>query len=414
MDNEAIKVYPARWLVLAVFGIMGSLTQVLWLTFAPITGPAAAFYGKSDFMIGLLSMVFMIVYIILAIPAAWAIDTWGFKAAAGLGAVLSAVFALLRGLFATNYTIVLLSQIGIAAGQPLVIGAITKVAVRWFPVRERATASGLGTLALYVGPLAAMLLSPYLFVRSGMKGMLLMYGLAMAVTTVLFLAVAREHPPTPAGRDERVLMFDGLKSMLRRRDFLLLLAIFFLGLGLFNSVSTWVEDIVRPRGFSISQAGTLGALMLAGGIAGAIVIPLFSDKARRRKPFVVLALVGLLPGLIGMTFATAAWPLFLSGFVFGFFLLSAGPIAFQYGAEITHPAPEGTSNSLLILMGQVSGIIFIVAMDAMKDKATGSMTTPLLVLAGLVVLAVGLALALHESPVHGDRPAHAESGKAMG
>jgi MFS family permease len=414
MDNEAIKVYPARWLVLAVFGIMGSLTQVLWLTFAPITGPAAAFYGRSDFMIGLLSMVFMIVYIILAIPAAWAIDTWGFKAAAGLGAVLSAVFALLRGLFATNYTIVLLSQIGIAAGQPLVIGAITKVAVRWFPVRERATASGLGTLALYVGPLAAMLLSPYLFVRSGMKGMLLMYGLAMAVTTVLFLAVAREHPPTPAGSDERVLMFDGLKSMLRRRDFLLLLAIFFLGLGLFNSVSTWVEDIVRPRGFSISQAGTLGALMLAGGIAGAIVIPLFSDRARRRKPFVVLALVGLLPGLFGMTFATAAWPLFLSGFVFGFFLLSAGPIAFQYGAEITHPAPEGTSNSLLILMGQVSGIIFIVAMDAMKDKATGSMTTPLLVLAGLVVLAVGLALALHESPVHGDRPAHAESGTEKG
>ena len=284
MENEPIKVYRARWLILAVFGIMGSLTQVLWLSFAPITGPAAAFYGRSDFMVGLLSMVFMIVYIILAIPAAWAIDTWGFKAAAGLGAVLSAVFALLRGVFASNYTIVLLAQIGIAVGQPLVIGAITKVAVRWFPVRERATASGLGTLALYVGPLMAMLLSPYLFLRSGMKGMLLIYGAAMAVTAVLFLAVAREHPPTPAGKDERVLMFDGLKSMLRQRDFLLLLVIFFLGLGLFNSVSTWVEDIIRPRGFTITQAGTLGALMLAGGIAGAIVIPLFSDKTRRRKP----------------------------------------------------------------------------------------------------------------------------------
>jgi MFS family permease len=414
MDNEPIKVYPARWLVLAVFGIMGALTQVLWLTFAPITGPAAAFYGKSDLMIGLLSMVFMIVYIIFAIPAAWAIDTWGFKAAAGLGAVLSAVFAILRGVFASNYTVVLLSQIGIAVGQPLVIGAITKVAVRWFPVRERATASGLGTLALYVGPLAAMLLSPYLFVRSGMKGMLLVYGLAMAVTTVLFLAVAREHPPTPAGNDERVLMFDGLKSMLRQRDFLRLLVIFFLGLGLFNSVSTWVEDIIRPRGFTISQAGALGALMLAGGIAGAIVIPLFSDKARRRKPFIVLALVGLLPGLIGMTYATAAWLLLLSGFVFGFFLLSAGPIAFQYGAEITHPAPEGTSNSLLILMGQVSGIIFIMAMDAMKDKSTGSMTTPLLILAVLVVFAAGLALLLRESPVHGDRTAQRESGTEKG
>ena len=403
MDAEPVKVYRARWLVLAVFGIMASMTQVLWLTFAPITGPAAAFYGKTDLMIGLLSMVFMIVYILAAIPAAWAIDTWGFKAAAGLGAVLSAVFALLRGLFATDYTIVLLAQIGIALGQPLVIGAITKVAARWFPVRERATASGLGTLALYVGPLAAMLLSPRLFLSLGMSRMLVIYGAAMAAAAVLFLAVAREHPPTPAGRDERVLMFDGLKSMLRRRDFLLLLAIFFLGLGLFNSVSTWVEDIVRPRGFTVSQAGTLGALMLAGGIAGAIVIPLFSDRLRRRKPFVVLALLGLLPGLIGMTYAAGSALLYLSGFVFGFFLLSAGPIAFQYAAEITHPAPEGTSNSLLILMGQVSGIAFIVGMDALKDPATGSMTMPLLVQAGLMVGAAGLAAMLRESPVAADR-----------
>jgi MFS family permease len=401
MENEPIKTYRARWLVLASFGVMAAVTQVLWITFAPVTGPAATFYGKSDLMIGLLSMVFMIVYIILAIPAAWAIDTWGFKAAAGLGAVISAVFALMRGLFASNYTIVLVAQIGIAVGQPLVIGAITKVAARWFPVRERATATGLGTLALYVGPLAAMLLSPYLLVRSGMKGMLLVYGIAMAATALLFLAVAKEHPPTPAGRDERVLMLDGLKSMVRQKDFLLLLAIFFVGLGLFNGVSTWVEDIVRPRGFTIAQAGTLGALMLAGGIAGAIVIPLVSDRLRRRKPFVILALVGLLPGLVGMTFAGTASLLFLSGFVLGFFLLSAGPIAFQYGAEMTHPAPEGTSNSLLILMGQVSGILFILGMDAMKNKATGSMTMPLLVLAGLIVVAVGLALALRESPVHG-------------
>lgn len=410
MNDDSPKVYGARWLVLAVFVVMAAMTQVLWLTFAPITGAAAAFYGRSDLMIGLLSMVFMIVYIAAAIPAAWAIDTWGFKAAAGLGAVLSAVFALVRGLFAANYTVVLIGQIGIALGQPLVIGAITKVAARWFPARERATASGLGTLALYIGPLAAMLLSPGLFLRLGMSRMLLIYGLAMAASAVLFLAIAREHPPTPAGSDARTLMFDGLKSMLRNRDFLLLLVIFFLGLGLFNSVSTWVEDIVRPRGFNISQAGVLGALMLAGGIAGAIAIPLASDKLRRRKPFVVLALLGLLPGLAGMTFAASAGLLFLSGFAFGFFLLSAGPIAFQYAAEITHPAPEGTSNSLLILMGQVSGIAFIMGMDALKDPATGSMTTPLLALGGLMVAAAGLAAVLRESPISGRSEGNAGSG----
>jgi len=400
MDQEKPKVYGYRWIVLLAFGLIALMTQVLWITFAPITSAAAQFYGKPDLMIGLLSMSFMIVYILMVLPASWAIDTWGFRAAVGLGAVLSAVFALTRGIFASSFTVVLFSTVGIAIGQPFVIGSITKVAARWFPAEERATASGLGTLALYLGPLAAMLLGPYLVLHVGLPRMLLIYGIATAAAAVIFLALAREHPPTPAGRDERVLMLDGLKSMLRQRDFIILLFMFFVGLGLFNSVSTWVEDIIRPRGFSITQAGTLGGLMLIGGIVGAVVVPLFSDKLRRRKPFILLALCGLLPGLMGITFASGFGLLLLSGFAFGFFLLSAGPIGFQYGAEITHPAPEGTSNSLLIVMGQVSGIVFIMGMDALKSPATKSMTVPLLAQAGLIVLAIILAAMLRESPIH--------------
>lgn len=403
MDQEKPKVYGYRWLVLLAFMLIALMTQVLWITFAPVTSAAAQFYGKSDLMIGLLSMSFMIVYILMVLPASWAIDTWGFRVAVGLGAVLSAVFALTRGIFASSFTVVLLSTVGIAIGQPFVIGAITKVAARWFPAEERATASGLGTLALYLGPLAAMLLGPYLVLHVGLPRMLLIYGIATAAAAVIFLVLAREHPPTPAGRDERVLMLDGLKSMLRQRDFIILLFMFFVGLGLFNSVSTWVEDIIRPRGFSITQAGTLGGLMLVGGIVGAVVVPLFSDKLRRRKPFILLALSGLLPGLLGITFAGSYGLLLLSGFAFGFFLLSAGPIGFQYGAEITHPAPEGTSNSLLIVMGQVSGIVFIMGMDALKSPATKSMTVPLLAQAGLIVVAIILAAMLRESPIHAKR-----------
>jgi MFS family permease len=393
------KVYRYRWVVLLAFGLLALMTQVLWITFAPITSAAAKFFRTSDLNIGLLSMSFMIVYILFFLPAAWVIDTWGFKAAVGIGATLSAVFAMTRGLFATNFTAVFLSQVGIAVGQPFVIGAITKVAARWFPARERATASGFGTLALYMGPLAAMLLGPVLVLRLGLDRLLLVYGIATAAAAVFFLLAAREHPPTPAGSDERVMMFDGLKSMLRRRDFIFLLVMFFVGLGLFNGVSTWIEDIVRPRGFSISQAGLLGGLMLIGAILGAVVMSMLSDKLRRRKPFIVLALAGLLPGLLGMTYATSYGLLLFSGFVFGFFLLSAGPIGFQYAAEITHPAPEGTSNTLLIVMGQISGIAIIFAMDALKSPATGAMTTSLLGLAGLTVVCVLLATRLRESPI---------------
>lgn len=401
MDEARPKVYGYRWLVLAAFILIALMTQVLWISFAPVTSVAARFYGVSDLMIGLLSLVFMAVYILMFLPSAWVIDSRGFKAAVGIGAVLSAVFGLGRGLFASNFTAVLVCQVGIALGQPFVLGSITKVAARWFSAEERATAAGLGTLALYLGPLAAMLLTPFLVLRIGLPGALTAYGIATAVAAAVFLVVAREHPPTPAGRDERVLMLDGLKSMLRQRDFLVLLFMFFVGLGLFNAVSTWIEDIIRPRGFSISQAGLLGGLMLIGGIVGAVVIPLFSDRSRRRKPFLVLALAGLLPGLVGVTFAESYALLLLSGFLVGFFLLSAGPIGFQYAAEITHPAPEGTSNSLLLVAGQISGILFILGMDSLKSPVTRAMTTPLLVLAALTAVALALATRLRESPIRG-------------
>jgi cyanate permease len=389
-----------RWVVLAVFMIVGALNQALWITFAPITSDAMAFYHTSDIAIGLLSIVFMVVYIVVVIPSAWLIDTWGFRRSVTLGAVLTAVFGITRGLFADSFTLVLVSQIGIALGQPLILGAITKLAGRWFPADERATASGLGTLSIYLGVLAGLIVTPILLASSGMKSMLMYCGLAAAVGAILFLLAARDRPAAgPAGVEERSLMFDGLRSMLRQGNFIMLMVIFFIGLGLFNGVTTWIEEIVGPRGFTPDQAGLSGGLMLIGGIVGAVALPLISDGMRRRKPFVIIALVGLLPGLVGLTFATSLWLLYASSAVFGFFLLSAGPIGFQYGAEITLPAPEGTSNSLLLVMGQFSGIVFIFCMDALKSPS-GSMTTSLVALMGLTVVAVVISLFLKESPIH--------------
>jgi cyanate permease len=397
--DAPFRAYGYRWVVLAAFALMAVLNQVLWITFAPITSAAAAFYHVSDLMIGLLSMSFMVVFILLFLPAAYLIDTRGFRAAVGTGALLTAVFGLTRGLLASNFTAVFISQVGIAAGQPFIIGAITKVAARWFPVEERATASAVGTLALYLGPLLAMFLTPQLVLSLGIPKTLVIYGAASAAAALLFFLAARENPPTPAGPDERALMFDGLRSMLKKRHFLVLMVIFFIGLGMFNALSTWVEDIIRPRGFGIAAAGRLGGLMLGGGIVGAVVVSLVSDHTRRRKPFILLALVGLIPGLIGMTYGTGSWLVLAAGFAFGFFLLSAGPVGFQYAAEITHPAPEGTSNTLLLLMGQVSGILFILGMDALRVRPSGAMTTSLVILIALSLLNVFLAVTLPESPL---------------
>ncbi|HNB55158.1 MAG TPA: MFS transporter, partial [Anaerolineales bacterium] len=350
------KLYPYRWVVLGVFMFINLTIQTLWISYAPITGPAAAFYGVTDLQIGLLAMSFMIAFIPLSIPVSWVIDTYGFRVAVSIGAGLMGVFGVLRGLAGTNYSLVLWSTVGLAASQPFLLNAWTTVPAKWFAIQERATAVGLVTLANLIGTALGMVLTPIL-TEGGMTipTVQLLFGGLAAFSAVLFIALARETPPTPPcppGQDVRALMLDGLKHAFTVKPFWFDLVISFIGLGIFNGITTWIENIIRPRGFTPTDAGTLGALMIVGGVIGAVVIPALSDRQQKRQRYLYVAFLGAIPGLVGLTFVTSAFLLFVSAFVMGFFLVSAMPIGMQYAAEVTQPTPEGTSNGLIQLFGQ--------------------------------------------------------------
>ncbi len=400
MNDKGFQLYGYRWVVLGVFMFINLTIQMLWIAYAPITGPAAQFYGVTDLQIGLLAMTFMIAFIPLSIPVSWAIDTYGFRKAVSLGAVIMGVFGILRGLAGDNYTLVLISTIGLAISQPFLLNAWTKVPAQWFSIEERATAVGLVTLANLVGTALGMVLTPLLIESIPIPTVQLIYGGLAAFSAVLFVVFAREHPPTPPcppGLEVRALMLDGLKHAFKVKDFVLYLAVIFIGLGLFNGINTWIENIVRPRGFLPTDAGTLGAVMLVGGLFGAVIIPPFSDRQHKRKKFLLLGIVLAIPGLIGLTFATEFWLLLVSAFTLGFFLISTSPIGMQYAAEIAFPTPEGTSNGLIQLFGQAS-VIFVYIMEALKSPA-GSFTPSLLLAVGLLIVSAAIITQLHDPQV---------------
>ena len=395
---EKYKLYGYRWVVLGVFMFINLAIQMLWITYAPITGLAAEFYGVTDLQIGVLSMTFMIAFVPLSIPVSWVIDTYGFRIGVGIGAVLMGIFGLLRGFAGANYSLVLWSTVGIAVAQPFLLNAWTTVPAKWFAIEERATAVGLITLANLVGTALGMVLTPILIESMTIPTVQLTYGGVSAVFAVLFLILAREKPATPPcapGEEVRALMLDGLKHALKVRPFWFALAVSFIGLGIFNGVTTWIEAMIRPRGFTPGDAGTLGALMIVGGIIGAVVIPALSDKQRMRQRYMYVAIIGAMPGMVGLTFANSAWLLFTSAFVMGFFLVSALPIAMQYAAEITHPTPEGTSNGLMQLTGQ-GAVVFVYIMEALKT-ANGSFTPALLLALGLMAVSIALITQMKEA-----------------
>ena len=398
MQESTFKVYGYRWVVLLFYSLMQAAMQLLWITFAPITGDAAAFYNVSPLQIGYLSMIFMGVFIFVSIPASWAIDTFGIRKSVGAAVALTGIFALVRGFNGDSYQWVMVSMIGIAVMQPFVLNSITTMAARWFPLEERATAAGVGVQFQYIGIMIGMLATPLLAIRYGIPGTLKIYGILSAVLSISFLIFVKDKPPTPPDDAdfERTSVFAGLKHIFKQRDMILLIILFFVGLGIFNAITTWIEQMIAPRGFSPVQAGTLGAVLMGGGIAGCFVVPPLSDKFRKRKIFIVLCVVLTLPGLIGLAFATSYALLLAAGFFMGFFFMSVGPIIYQYSAEISYPAPEATSQGLLTLAGQISGIIFIFGMDMFRSES-GSMAPFMIVMIGLAAANIILSTTLRES-----------------
>lgn len=393
-------VYTYRWAVLLVFALLNVVLQVHWVAFAPITTEAAAFYSVEPLSIAFLAMLFLLVYLVVCLPASYVLDTFGLRVGIGIGAALMGASALLKGLYGANYTAITAAQTGLAIAQPFILNAYTRLSSQWFPAGEHATATGLASLSQYVGFVVAMAVTPPLAHAYGIEAMLQVYGVATVLCVIAFFIVFREHPPTPPSHfdeEPRLGVFAGLRHIARQPQMLLLIYIFFIGIGVFNAVTTWIEEILAPRGFSASQAGLAGALMMVAGILGALIVPPLSDRYRKRVVFLVVCTAITALGLAGFAFAKTFAGLLAASFVLGFGILSAGPVGFEYGAELGHPAPESTSQGLLILGGQISGIIFIFGMDALRSQ-TGSMQPFMLFFIVATLANVLLALRFRDTP----------------
>jgi len=375
-----------RWTVLIVFMLVTLTIEIQWLTHAAVVRPAEVFYmGQYDqdsfFNIDFLAMSYMILFLVMSFPASYVIDKWGIKKALTLGAVISAISALGKAIFATNFTGVVISQIGLAIAQPFILNAVTAVTVRWFPLSERGIAAGLSALAQYLGIIVAMLITPMLVVSdplladygSGFSGMLWIYGILSVVSSVALIVFIKEHPEgyVRDPHESRPGFVRGVLHILRIRDMQITLFLFLIGLGIFNAISAMTDSISERAGVRDSD-GLIGGLMLIGGIIGAVIIPALSDRFRKRRLFLVICLAGMVPGVFGLSFAgalgletSATYSVLLaSSFILGFFVMSAGPIGFQYAAEVSFPAPESASQGMMLWIGQLSGMIFTAGMSA--------------------------------------------------
>ena len=413
--SEKLAFPKYRWVILALFMFINIVIQIQWLTHAAVARPAEVFYSgqfnpNGFFNIDFLAISYMLVFIIMSFPASYIINKYGIKKGLVFGAVLTGVFSMTKAIFANDFNWIVISQIGLAVAQPFILNAVTALTVRWFPLKDRAIAAGFSSLAQYIGIVIAMIVTPLMIISdpsldgygSGFEKMLWIYGIISLAASVLLIIFMRESPVGADTKElERFSFFKGLKHILSHRDMIVLTLMFLIGLGIFNAVSSMTDSIAELAGVKDSD-GLIGGLMLIGGIIGAVVMPTLSDKFRKRKLFIVICIGGMVPGVAGLALPhlisdvpeTVYSINLISSFILGFFVMSAGPIGFQYAAEVSHPAPETLSMGILLWVGQISGMAFVALMSMKSNQYIGEVMA---VFAGLAVVAFILSLVLRES-----------------
>jgi MFS family permease len=393
------KSYKYRWVVLAVYMYVSALTQLYWLNFAAIETFVEESFSITASSVMWFTLVFPLVYVLLSMPAGMLIDRKGFKYGVSIGALFTGIFAMVRLIDADSFPVLLISQIGIAIGQPFVLNGVTKLVATWFPQKEEATAVGLGSLALLVGMMVGLGATPALVQFLGFDTMLLIYGILGVLGVLLFFLLVKPRPPTPAREaetQEEITGWQGIKHILKIRDFVILGFIALIGIGVFNGLATWLEKILNEfHQIAMTDAGIIAATLILSGIIGCVVIPMISDRMMKRKPFLLLASAVGTVSIIGLMVAKGYAGNMVNGIFLGFFLISALPIMLTMSAEITGARFAGISVGYLQLLGNAAAVAIVPIMEFMRNT-TGEFIWPLAFIAGLLGIAFMLAIVIRE------------------
>ncbi len=382
---KSLRIYKYRWAVLAAVMLLTIASSTQWLALAPVSRAALAFYSQqipqqSIFGPDVLTLIHMVVFLLASVPATFIIGRIGVKHSLRIAGVLIMAFSLLKGFGSPSFFVVFLAQIGLALAHPIVFNSVTVVTARWFPLRERGFATGMVSLAQYLGLLLAMIVSPQ-FVSTrpqdqdygnGIGSLLLWYGLATAAIALATLFIVREKPPTPSSNEPyREYGFsESYKILFHKKHMGGLTIVFGLIWGLFIAFVSKVDGITALIGMENSN-GVIGVVLLISGMLGSIAIPAVSDYTRRRKRYFFISVVGILFGFISF----AVSPLFtrwagdlapslaiaFSGLL-GFFFMGAIPLGIQYASELSYPTPESASQGLLLLAGYFMGTLVLLFM----------------------------------------------------
>jgi FLVCR family MFS transporter 7 len=402
------RVYKVRFFGLAQLVLLNIVVSWDWLTFSAVSTTSAQYFRVSESAINWLSTGFLFAFVAVSPLVIYTLNKGGPKAAIVTASVLVLVGNWIRyaGARATDghFGVVMFGQIIIGFAQPFVLSAPTRYSNLWFSDNGRVSATAVASLANPLGAALGQLIGPFWATdASSIPSMVLYTSIISTVASLpsFFIPAAPKTPPSAMAVDEKLNLREALHELPRNASFYLILLPFSVYVGQFNAVSSLINQIFEPYGFSEDEAGIAGALLIVVGLVSSAIVSPYVDRTKRYLP-VIKVIVPLIAvcylALIWMPQTRSLPGPYVICSLLGATSFSLLPCALEYLVIITHPVSPEISSTICWSAGQLLGAVFIIIMDALKGgtpgEPDGSMKRALIFQAVIAWVVVPLPLAL--------------------
>lgn len=179
-------------------------------------------------------------------------------------------------------------------------------------------------------------------------------------------------PPTPVGPSSetpKLALRASLSALAGNLEVWLILIPFSIYVGFFNSISSLLNQMMSPYGFSDDDAGIGGAVLIVVGLVAAAVASPIVDRTKK----FLLAIRCLIP-VVALSYLAFTWmpeTRVIAGPYVVLAILGASsfalvPVALEYLIELSHPLSPEVTSTIAWAGGQLFGAIFIVVSDALR------------------------------------------------
>jgi FLVCR family MFS transporter 7 len=160
-----------------------------------------------------------------------------------------------------------------------------------------------------------------------------------------------------------------LRFLFTSPEFYMIFIPFTIYVGLFNSISSLINQILAPYSFSETDAGIAGAILIVVGLVAAAVTSPIIDRTKS-----YLFAIKLCVPAIGATYLAFTWApgtrsigaVYAILAIMGAASFSLVPVVLEYLIEITHPVSPEVTSTICWAGGQLTGGCFILISDALR------------------------------------------------